>query len=80
MNDPDFTIANYGGITALTPMSVKANDAIAKGLISFENWQVRAGSIFIDHRIAANVITNLRRDGFAVEEEGGRIGNTLQTD
>ena len=81
ISEPDFTIAHYGNVVAITPMSAKANEAVAQGAFSFERWRVGAGSIFVDRRTADEIITNLRSDGFTVEEEGGgQTCNTLQTD
>jgi hypothetical protein len=71
MNEPDFTTASYSNMVALTPMSVKANQAVAQGLIDFQKWQVTAGSILIDRHLAGDLIANLRRDGFTVTPEGG---------
>ncbi len=71
MNEPDFSTANYGNMTALSPRSNKAYQAIVEGLIAFEDWHEHAGSILIDRRMADDVIANLRRDGFTVAVEGG---------
>ena len=70
MNEHDFTTANCGNMLALTPMSAKANQAVAEGLIDFQDWQVRGGSILIDLHMAGDLIANLRRDGFTVAPEG----------
>jgi len=69
MNEPDFSTKRYGNMTALSPRSTKAYLAIVEGLIAFENWQEQAGSIFIDRRMADDLIATLRRDGFIVAEE-----------
>ena len=65
----DFTIANYGSIVAITPMSANALEACEDGTIAFESWQMMCGSIMVDHRIAADLIENLRDDGFLIANE-----------
>jgi hypothetical protein len=70
MNEPDFTTASHSNMVALTPMSAKANQAVAQGVIDFQNWQTYAGSILIDRHMAGDLIANLERDGFTVAPEG----------
>ena len=70
MNEPDFTTASHSNMVALTPMSAKANQAVAQGVIDFQNWQTYAGSILVDRHMAADLIANLQRDGFTVAPEG----------
>jgi hypothetical protein len=67
--EADFWIANLGGMVALSPMSAKANQAVADGKIDFEDWQVMGGSIMVDHRMAADLLENLKNDGFTIGEE-----------
>ncbi len=69
MNEADFLVANYGSMVALSPMSAKANKACEEGKIDFEEWQVLGGSIMVDHRMADDLLENLRNDGFTVVEE-----------
>ena len=49
---PDFLVADYGSIVALSPMSAAANQAVADGVIAYEEWQMMGGSIMVDHRLA----------------------------
>jgi hypothetical protein len=65
----DFTIANLGSIVALTPMTAKAREACEDGTIVFEDWQVMGGSIMVERRCAADLIENLRDDGFVIADE-----------
>jgi hypothetical protein len=67
--EADFWYANYGSMIALSPMSADANKAVDAGLIDYEEWQLLGGSIMVDHRMAENLIDNLRNDGFTVVEE-----------
>ena len=67
--DADFWIANLGGMVALSPVSAKANQAVADGKIDFEKWRVMGGSIMVDHRMAADLLESLRDDGFTISEE-----------
>ena len=69
MNDADFLIANYGSMIALTPISADANKACDVGVIAFEEWQVIGGSIMVDHRVADDLLENLREDGFTIADE-----------
>ena len=64
----DFTIAKFGNMVAVTPISADANKAIDAGLITYEDWQVMGGSIMVDHRCSIDLIENLRNDGFSVTE------------
>jgi len=66
---PDFTIANLGGIVALTPISADANKACDVGVIAYEDWQVMGGSIMVERRYAADLVEDLRDDGFVVADE-----------
>ena len=65
----DFLVANYSSMVALSPMSADANKAVDAGLINYEEWQLMGGSIMVDHRMADDLIENLRDDGFVVAEE-----------
>ena len=65
----DFTIANLGSIVAFTPISADANKACDAGVIAYEDWQVMGGSIMVEHRYAADLVQNLRDDGFVVADE-----------
>lgn len=67
--EADFTIANYGGVIALSPMTARAREACGDGTIAFENWQVMGGSIMADHRMAQDLIEHLRDDGFVIADE-----------
>ena len=66
---PDFIIANLGSIVAFTPMTATAREACEDGTIVFEDWQVMGGSIMVEHRCAADLVENLRGDGFVVADE-----------
>ena len=65
----DFTIANLGNIVALTAISADASKACDAGVIAYEEWQVMGGSILVEHRYAADLIENLRDDGFVIVDE-----------
>ena len=65
----DFTIANLGSIVAFTPISADANKACDAGLIAYEEWQIMGGSIMVEQRCAADLIQNLRDDGFVITDE-----------
>ncbi len=67
--ETDFLFATIGGMVALTPMSADANKACDAGLIDYEDWQVMGGSIMVEHRIADDLICQLRDDGCTVVEE-----------
>ena len=67
--DADFWVANLGGMVAVTPISADANKACDTGVIYYEDWQVMGGSIMVDHRMAADLIENLKNDGFTISEE-----------
>ena len=69
MNDADFLIANYGSMIALSPMTAKARGACGDGTIAFEDWQVIGGAIMVDHRVADDLLENLREDGFTIADE-----------
>ena len=69
MNNVDFLIANHGSMIALTPISADANKACDVGVIDFEEWQVMGGSIMVDHRVADDLLENLREDGFTIADE-----------
>ena len=69
MNKADFLVANYGSMVALSPMTAKAREACGDGTINFEDWQVLGGSIMVDHRMAEDLLENLRNDGFAIADE-----------
>ena len=68
-DEADFWVANYGSMIALSPMTAKANQACADGVIDFEDWQVMGGSIMVDHRMANDLIDHLQEDGFTFAEE-----------
>ena len=70
MNAPDFLIADYGSIVAVTPMSANANKAVDAGLIDYEEWQLIGCSIMVDHRAADGLLDHLRGEGFTVSAEG----------
>ena len=65
----DFTFASCGNMVAITAISADANKAVDAGLIAYEEWQLMGGSIMVDHRMAENLVDNLRNDGFTVTEE-----------
>ena len=67
--EPDFLVGNNGSMVALTPMTPKARKACEGGTITFEDWQVMAGSIMVDHRMADDLLEHLRDDGFIIAEE-----------
>ena len=67
--EADFLVANYGNMVALSPMTAKARKACEDGTISFEGWQVMAGSIMVDHRMADDLVQCLRDDGFTIGQE-----------
>ncbi len=67
--EPDFLVGNNGTMVALTPMTPKARKACEDGTISFEEWQVMAGSIMVDHRMADDLLEHLRDDGFIIAKE-----------
>jgi len=69
MNEPDFLIADYGTIVAVTPMSADANKAVDAGLIDYEEWQLIGCSIMVDHRAADGLLDHLRGEGFAISAE-----------
>ena len=70
MNAPDFLIADYGSIVAVTPMSANANKAVDAGLIDYEEWQLMGCSIMVDHRAADGLLHHLTGKGFTVSAEG----------
>ena len=69
MNEPDFLIADYGSIVAVTPMSADANKAVDAGLIDYEEWQLMGGSIMVDHRAADGLLDNLTGEGFTISAD-----------
>ncbi len=69
MNEPDFLIADYGGIVAVTPMSADANKAVDAGVIDYEEWQLMGCSIMVDHRAADGLLDHLRGEGFTISAE-----------
>ena len=69
MNDVDFLIANYDSMIALSPMTAKARGACGDGTIAFEDWQVVGGAIMVEHRMADDLLENLRDDGFTIADE-----------
>ena len=69
MNDTDFLIANHGSMIALSPMTAKARGACGDGTIAFEDWQVVGGAIMVEHRMADDLLENLRDDGFTIADE-----------
>ena len=69
MNNADFLVADYGSIIALSPMTAKARGACGDGTIAFEDWQVKGGAIMVDHRMANDLLENLRADGFTIADE-----------
>ena len=69
MNEPDFLIADYGTIVAVTPMSADANKAVDAGLIDYEEWQLMGCSIMVDLRCADGLLDHLRGEGFTISAE-----------
>jgi len=72
MNEPDFLIADYGSIVAVTPMSADANKAVDAGLIAYEEWQLMGCSIMVDHGAADGLLHHLRGDLRGEEQEQRR--------
>ena len=70
MNEPDFLIADYGSIVAVTPMSADANKAVDAGIIDYEEWQLMGCSIMVDHRAADGLLEHLSEEGFTISAEG----------
>ena len=69
MNEADFLVANYGSMIALSPVTAKAREACGDGTLAFEDWQMMGGSIMVDHRMAIDLLDNLRDDGFTIADE-----------
>ena len=69
MSEPDFLIADYGGIVAVTPMSADANKAVDAGLIDYEEWQLMGCSIMVDQRVADGLLGHLSDQGFTISRE-----------
>ena len=67
--ETDFLVANLGSMAAITPISADANKACDVGVIDYEEWQAIGGSIMVDHRVAADLLDNLRGQGFTVAVE-----------
>jgi hypothetical protein len=68
-HEPDFLVADYGSMVALTPISADANKACDVGLIDYEDWQLQGATIMVDHRVADDLICRLKDDGFAIAAE-----------
>ena len=67
--EADFLVGNNGTMVAITPMTTKARKTCEDGTIKFEEWQVMAGSIMVDHRMADDLLEHLRDDGFIIAKE-----------
>ena len=67
--DADFLISDCGNMVGITYNSIRGREAIAAGVIDFEDWQVMGGCIMVDHRMAGDLIAQLQEDGYNVAEE-----------
>jgi hypothetical protein len=66
----DFVIADHGTLVSLAPMTKKAKEATGEGgIIESQPWQWLGCSLMVDHRMADNLIENLRNDGFSIGNE-----------
>jgi hypothetical protein len=70
--EDDVRVDGCGGIVMLTPMTARARRWVEKR-VSFEPWQVQGASVVIDHRYAEDIARAMRRRGFVVGRQGGRV-------
>lgn len=62
---PDFTFANHGSVTLLTPVSDAAREWAAEHL-PVEPWQMLGNAIAIEPRYADPILEGIDADGMTV--------------
>lgn len=66
----DVQVLNEGSVIGLLPQSPAAQDWIDSNLET-EGWQWLGPTLWVDHRMAGNIIDGMINDGLEVEEGEG---------
>jgi hypothetical protein len=63
----DFTVANYGSIKLVQPLTAEANAWVAENL-ELESWQWYGGGFVVDPRYIQNLTAEMVASGLTVGE------------